>query len=68
MKQDYYVEVCDACLRASCWHGIFMCDKARYAGTVVKRASELFALKLEHSDYYSENALLQVCGHIDYVE
>lgn len=28
------VTVCDKCLRACCWQGNFMCDKAASAGTL----------------------------------
>ena len=46
------VTVCDACLQASCWHGLFMCSEAQNAGTVDKPVSELRALNLEHSSYW----------------
>ena len=58
------VTVCDACLRAACWHGIFMCDEARDAGTVEKTVAELRALKREHSSYYSVREVERVCGGI----
>lgn len=38
------VTVCDRCLQASCWEGIFMCDEAQFAGTVEKTVDELKAL------------------------
>ena len=59
---DRMVTVCDKCLQASCWHGIFMCDEARYAGTVEKPVSELRRLKREHPSYYSVAAVRRVCG------
>ena len=46
------VTVCDSCLQASCWHGEFMCDNAKTAGTVEKTVNELKALGLEHSHYW----------------
>lgn len=46
------VTVCDKCLQASCWQGIFMCDEARTAGTVVKTVGELRELNLENEDYW----------------
>lgn len=46
------ITVCDQCLRACCWKGIFMCDESREAGTVEKTAEELVALGREHSDYW----------------
>ena len=51
MKEET-ITVCDKCLQASCWQGIFMCEEARYAGTVEKTVKELKELKLEHSDYW----------------
>ena len=42
------VTVCDACLQASCWHGLFMCSESQNAGTVDKPVSELRTLNLEH--------------------
>jgi len=47
-----FVTVCSECLQASCWQGIFMCDKARTAGTVQRPIAELRKLDLEHEDYY----------------
>ena len=44
--------VCAACLRASCWQGIFYCDEAKDAGTVEKTRAELEALALESPDYW----------------
>lgn len=52
MRGTDMVTVCDKCLMASCWHGIFMCDKAQTAGTVNKPVSELRKLKLEHPSYW----------------
>ena len=46
------VTVCDACLQASCWQGVFMCQAATGAGTVDKLVSELRALGLEHEDWW----------------
>jgi epoxyqueuosine reductase QueG len=48
------VTVCDACLTASCWQGIFMCQSSRNAGIIEKSITELEALGLEHSDYWTE--------------
>ena len=45
------ITVCDHCLTASCWQGIFMCDKARDAGIVKKSRQELIALNREHHSY-----------------
>ena len=49
------ITVCDKCLRACCWKGIFMCDDSRYAGTKEMPLSELKKLKLEHPDYWKPN-------------
>ena len=49
---SHYVTVCDKCLKASCWLGIFMCDEAQNAGLTVISWRKAAALKLEHSDYY----------------
>lgn len=32
-QRDYYVTVCAECLRASCWHDAFPCEKSRTART-----------------------------------
>jgi hypothetical protein len=49
---DYPVTVCSECHQASCWLGIFMCDKARNAGTVELCVGDLNALRLEHPEYW----------------
>ena len=58
-KSPKYLEelitVCDKCFMASCWHGIFMCDNARLAGTVEKTREELIKLNREHPDYITNN-------------
>ena len=46
------ITVCDKCLKASCWQGVFMCDDSVNAGTIEKSISELKKLNLEHSDYW----------------
>ena len=48
---DQKVTVCDNCLMASCWQGIFMCDEAQGAGTVQMSRRELVKLGREHTDY-----------------
>ena len=47
------ITVCDKCLRACCWHGIFMCDEAfePNTGTTEKTRKELIKLDREHTDY-----------------
>lgn len=61
-EKDKIIEVCSECLQASCWHGEFMCFESRDAGTVLKPVSELTKLALEHSDNWSDEKLLAVCG------
>lgn len=46
------VTVCAACLRASCWHGDFMCEQSKRAGTVDKTVGDLTHLNREHPDYW----------------
>ncbi len=48
------VTVCDQCLQASCWQGIFYCYDYKTAGTVEKTLDELKALDLEHPSYWKE--------------
>lgn len=63
---DYLVTVCSACRCASCWHGEFMCDASRTAGTVNALASGLRAEDREHPDNYSIAKLHEVCGSVRY--
>lgn len=51
------VTVCSACLKASCWQGEFYCEQYKTAGTVEKTRSELEALNVEHSDYWSRDRI-----------
>lgn len=48
MRRIRLITVCDRCLRASCWHGEFMCEVSSIAGTVQKTAAELRRLNREH--------------------
>lgn len=43
------ITVCDKCLQASCWQGVFYCDEARYAGTTKRTRKDL---NLEHPSYW----------------
>ena len=56
------IEVCDNCLCASCWHGEFMCDDSRSAGTTLKTVAELSKLGLENKEHYSREKFLMVYG------
>lgn len=49
---DDKITVCDKCFQASCWHGIFMCDEAKQAGTIKKSRDELAKLGLENPCYW----------------
>lgn len=52
------VTVCDRCLQASCWQGIFYCDDYLIAGTVQKTRKELAKLNRENSDYWKSDEQL----------
>ena len=54
MYEHLTVTVCDRCLQASCWQGIFMCDEAREAGTTVMTIADLRKLNLEHPCYWTK--------------
>lgn len=60
--KERLVTVCDKCLRASCWHGEFMCDDARGAGTINLPVSKLQELRREHPSHYSVEKITKVCG------
>mgnify|MGYP006908191874 CR=1 FL=1 len=47
-----YATVCDQCLRASCWQGMFMCDEARTAGTMDLDVRYLAMKALESPSYW----------------
>jgi hypothetical protein len=47
------VTVCEKCLRASCWQGIYMCEENINAGVVEKTIEELRELSLESPDYWN---------------
>jgi hypothetical protein len=52
MSEDDLITVCDACLQASCWQGVFLCDKAQNAGVVQMKRSELRKMGREHPSYW----------------
>ena len=54
-EEDRVVTVCDECLRASCWQGVFMCDRARNAGTTKQTVAQLRELDRENPDYWKAN-------------
>lgn len=54
MDEDL-ITVCDKCLQASCWQGIFMCDDSQTAGVVEKTRRELKKLGREHPSFWKTN-------------
>lgn len=46
------VTVCDHCCQASCWLGIFLCQKSREAGTKKMTVRELHRLGYENPEYW----------------
>jgi hypothetical protein len=56
------ITVCANCLRACCWHGEFMCEKARPADITTRTEAELEELGLEHPDLYSDERIRKVEG------
>jgi hypothetical protein len=64
MKHDYWVTVCSACRTAACWHGEFLCGRARTADTVDERASVLMNEDREHRGHFTRARLLDVCGSV----
>ncbi len=49
---DAKITVCDKCLQASCWQGLFYCNDYRTAGVRQMARRELLELKLENPDYW----------------
>ena len=56
------VTVCSECFKASCWHGIFMCESAREASTVEMTRRQLLILDKEHPCYFSNKTLYEQTG------
>jgi hypothetical protein len=52
MSDDDLITVCAACLQASCWQGIFMCQQSQNANIIQKTRRELKALGREHPSYW----------------
>jgi len=67
MRRERLITVCDACLRACCWHGELFCEDYQTAGTTKKTARELRKLNLEHPSNYSRRHVELVCGSTEYV-
>ena len=56
------VTVCNECLTAACWHGEFMCERSRKAGTVERTVGVLRELNREPPWHYSVRNVRRVCG------
>ena len=54
LKDIDLITVCDNCLCASCWQGIFFCENYMTAGTVEKTVGELKKLNRENPDYWKK--------------
>ncbi len=65
---DYWVTVCSACRTASCWHGEFMCDRFRDAGTIDVLASAIRGEDRENRSNYSIRKIREVCGSVRYAD
>lgn len=55
MDDGLKITACDACKQASCWQGIFFCDKYQSAGTMELTVAELRQLDLEHPSYWAKD-------------
>jgi hypothetical protein len=47
------ITVCAECLCASCFHGVFMCERSDVANTTTRTVLELRKLDREHPTHYS---------------
>lgn len=56
---DDIITVCDKCFTASCWHGEFMCDDNKHAGTDERSVSQLRAMGLEHPSHWLRQKEMQ---------
>jgi len=59
---NYELDVCDKCLRAVCWWGIFYCDDYMSAGLVKKKVSQLLKMGREHKSYLSPAMIYKHIG------
>jgi hypothetical protein len=57
------VEVCDKCLKASCWYGEFWCEDSHSAGTKLMTVLELESKNLENSEYWSDEYMKKMYGN-----
>lgn len=57
-NQEEMITVCDSCLRASCWQGVFYCDNYFSAGTIQMTRKELAILGRESHAYFRTDVQL----------
>lgn len=55
IKDTDKITVCAQCLQASCWQGIFMCDRAEDADVKEMTVAELRRLGLEHESWWDKD-------------
>lgn len=55
LPDNIRITVCSACLQASCWRGVLMCENSRNAGTETLSVGVLRRLKYERSDYWEHD-------------
>ena len=48
------IYICDKCLRAGCWQGLFVCHEAGGAGIYKATLAECQALDREHASFYRD--------------
>lgn len=54
VKPTDLIAVCDKCLCASCWAGVYMCEVSRGAGVIKVAVAELRKLKRESPLYWRD--------------
>jgi hypothetical protein len=59
------VVVCAECLQATCWYGLFMCEKSRWCDMKTMTVAELRKLGLEHESYWSDETLIKQFGNAE---
>lgn len=64
LPKNREITVCDKCLRASCWHGIWMCDDAIGAGLIQLPRWKLDELNREHPSHYSAEQIHKILGTV----
>lgn len=46
------VTVCNKCLKATCWQGLFMCDESQTAGIIDMPIEDLKKINREHPSHW----------------